>query len=120
MPDRPMKPCAKCKRKLTKETYCDKCADLKKKQYQNKRNKSWQYLYGNRWKKARLTFLIKHPLCAYCLRENKVVSATIVDHVIPHKGNIKLFWDISNWNSLCEMHHNKKTAKEGAFGNVIE
>jgi 5-methylcytosine-specific restriction enzyme A len=32
-----------------------------------------------------------------------------VDHIIPHKGNQKLFWDTKNWQSLCEMHHNRKT-----------
>jgi 5-methylcytosine-specific restriction protein A len=46
------------------------------------------------------------------------VPAIVVDHIIPHKGNYKLFWDKSNWQSLCKSCHDKKTAREdGAFGN---
>jgi 5-methylcytosine-specific restriction protein A len=41
-----------------------------------------------------------------------------VDHIIPHKGNMNLFWDKRNWQSMCGRCHSKKTAKEdGGFGN---
>lgn len=43
--------------------------------------------------------------------------ATVVDHNIPHKGNKVLFWDVSNWQSLCKACHDAKTAREdGGFG----
>lgn len=116
MPEAPLKQCAKCKLNLTREMYCLKCAELKKKQYQAQRNKSWQHLYGSRWRKARKSFLINHPLCADCLGDGLSVRANVVDHIKPHKGNIKLFWDRSNWQGLCDTCHNKKTANEGAFG----
>lgn len=35
-----------------------------------------------------------------------VTPANVVDHVIPHRGNTALFWDRSNWQSLCEHCHN--------------
>jgi len=37
--------------------------------------------------------------------------AMIVDHIIPHKGDMDLFWNKANWQSLCERHHNIKSAK---------
>jgi len=122
MPEAPLKQCARCKRVLTRDPYCPACTEIKNKQYQNNRNKDWQHLYGSKWQKARWYYLRKHPLCEECLR-NDITTPLIdkkyqgvVDHIVPHKGNVKLFWDRNNWQSLCTSCHNKKTAKEGAFG----
>jgi hypothetical protein len=35
-----------------------------------------------------------HPLCRMCEAEGKITVATIVDHVIPHKGDRVLFNDV--------------------------
>ena len=32
-------------------------------------------------------------------------AATVVDHIKPHKGDYDLFWDESNWQSLCKHCH---------------
>lgn len=42
-------------------------------------------------------------------------SVTVVDHIVPHRGDQKLFWDRSNWQPLCEHHHNVKTMTEDRF-----
>ncbi|ELK38933.1 HNH endonuclease, partial [Brevibacillus agri BAB-2500] len=48
----------------------------------------------------------------------KVTTATVVDHIVPHKGDMRKFWDRMNWQALCASCHSKKTAKEdGGFGN---
>ena len=65
--------------------------------------------YGSRWQKARAAWLMLHPLCAECQRHGRVTAATVVDHIIPHRGNMELFWDRDNWDSLCAPCHNKKT-----------
>ena len=41
--------------------------------------------------------------------QNKITPATVVDHIVPHRGDKKLFWDQSNWQPLCKEHHDKKT-----------
>lgn len=41
--------------------------------------------------------------------------ATVVDHIIPHRGDQKLFWDRGNWQPLCEHHHNVKTMTEDRY-----
>jgi 5-methylcytosine-specific restriction enzyme A len=41
-----------------------------------------------------------------CLRAGIVEPAFAVDHIVPHKGDQVLFWDQSNWQSLCRTHHN--------------
>nr|WP_083514602.1 HNH endonuclease [Bradyrhizobium manausense] len=52
--------------------------------------------YGQAWRDARKAWLAAHPKCVMCGG-----SANVVDHRIPHRGNMKLFWDRSNWQSLC-------------------
>ena len=65
--------------------------------------------YDARWRKARLAYLQRHPLCVECQKEGRLTPATVVDHIIPHRGDQKLFWDESNWQSLCAACHNHKT-----------
>jgi len=65
--------------------------------------------YDGRWRKARASFLQRNPLCAECMRNGRITPATVVDHVIPHRGDEKLFWDESNWQALCASCHNHKT-----------
>ncbi|KQZ00890.1 hypothetical protein ASD45_08485 [Pseudolabrys sp. Root1462] len=71
--------------------------------------------YTRRWDKARATYLRSHPLCRMCEGQGLTVAATVVDHIIPHKGDQKLFWDIEgNWQPLCKFHHDSaKQAEEG-------
>ena len=51
-----------------------------------------------RWRKAKAHFFAdpEHALCAMCGR-----PAETIDHVIPPKGNPKLFWDRNNWQPSC-------------------
>lgn len=68
--------------------------------------------YGYKWQKSRLEFLKVHPLCVYCDRIGIVTVANVVDHIIPHKGDQKLFWDRKNWQALCTNCHNTTKARE--------
>lgn len=68
--------------------------------------------YTWKWQKARAAYLMENPICGRCGK-----GASVVDHITPHRGNDALFWDQSNWQSLCQKCHNIKTATEdGAFG----
>ena len=46
---------------------------------------------------------------------NNDSMATVVDHIKPHRGDKKLFWDRGNWQPLCEHHHNVKTMTEDRY-----
>jgi 5-methylcytosine-specific restriction enzyme A len=72
--------------------------------------------YGLRWRRARAAFLAQHPVCATCKARGRVVAATVVDHVVPHRGDQKLFWDQTNWAPACKPCHDAKTAREGRWG----
>jgi 5-methylcytosine-specific restriction protein A len=72
--------------------------------------------YGPSWRRARAAFLARHPLCATCEALGRMVAATIVDHVVPHRGDPRLFWDETNWAPACKRCHDAKTAREGRWG----
>jgi 5-methylcytosine-specific restriction protein A len=75
--------------------------------------------YGSAWQRARLGYLKAHALCVACLAAGRVAGASVVDHVIPHRGDKRLFWDAGNWQALCKGCHDAKTAREdGGYGNV--
>lgn len=68
--------------------------------------------YNRAWQKASKAFLQKHPLCVQCIKEGRYVKATDVDHIVPHRGDERLFWDEDNWQPLCHKHHSQKTRRE--------
>ena len=74
--------------------------------------------YGPKWQKASAAYLKANPWCVQCAADDIREPATVTDHIIPHKGDTKLFWDRDNWQGLCSYHHNSKTVKQdGGFGN---
>ena len=68
--------------------------------------------YGHKWRAARLAYLREHPLCVMCQADGHVTAATVVDHIVPHRGDQTLFWRRSNWQSLCAMHHSRDKQRE--------
>ena len=76
----------------------------------NKRGKSGQYhsMYESQeWRKRRAQFLKKYPRCFVC-----GAPATIADHIIPHRGDLTLFYDDNNLQPMCQSCHSRKTMKE--------
>lgn len=72
--------------------------------------------YDSRWEKARAGFLKRSPLCIMCEKGGRLTPATVVDHIVPHKGDQKLFWDRSNWQPLCVECHNRDKQREELRG----
>ncbi len=68
--------------------------------------------YGYKWQQARLDYLSKHPLCVFCKTKGFVTEANVVDHIIPHNGDQKLFWNRNNWQSLCTSCHSSVKQKQ--------
>lgn len=68
--------------------------------------------YNRQWQKASRSFLHSHPLCECCKAKGIYTKATVVDHIIPHRGNRELFWNRDNWQALCKQCHDKKTMTE--------
>lgn len=80
---------------------CERKADAARKaRFDRRRPNSSQRGYGRAWERAREGFLRQHPFCRRCGK-----PAAVVDHITPHKGDLVLFWDRSNWQSLCTSCH---------------
>ncbi|MBX7275475.1 HNH endonuclease [Pseudomonas sp. ERGC3:05] len=69
--------------------------------------------YGYKWQKAREGWLNANPLCVYCERLGRVTAGSVVDHIEPHRGDMAVFWDRDNWQTLCKpCHDSVKQAEE--------
>lgn len=68
--------------------------------------------YDAKWRKARRWFLNRNQFCRECEKNGRLSKAVVVDHVVPHKGDKTLFWDVNNWQGLCVHCHNCKSVKE--------
>ena len=68
--------------------------------------------YNSKWRRLSKQYLRKHPMCVRCMQQGRYVPATVVDHIIPHRGDSALMWDESNWQTLCKPCHDKKTGNE--------
>lgn len=122
MTGRIKRPCARpgCPA-LVVNGYCPACSALALKMMAEKaRASAYARGYGRRWQKASKGFLLAHPLCADPFKDhgNAPRAAAVTDHIVPHKGDMGLFWNPKNWQPLCKACHDKKTAKEdGGFGH---
>ena len=85
----------------------------------DERKTSAQRGYGSRWQRARETFLRNHPLCAMHMGRGQVVPASVVDHIIPHRGDNALFWDHENWQALCADCHDRHKQMQERSGRIV-
>src|SRR5262245_10070473 len=60
---------------------------------------------ATRWNRMSVWWRRQHPLCAQCLAEGRVSAAHAVDHKIPHDGDPRLLFDVTNLQSLCQRCH---------------
>ena len=77
---------------------------------------SGQRGYTYAWQKASKAYLREQPLCVMCEAKGRVTAATLVDHIAPHRGDMELFWDRSNWQPLCAPCHSSDKQREEAGG----
>jgi 5-methylcytosine-specific restriction protein A len=109
---RPLRPCRKpgCP-ELTREGWCPK---HKPAPAARKESEDWHWMYSLPiWKDdLRPAQLLREPFCQECAKRGLRVRATVVDHVIPHRGDWQLFIDPENHQSLCAHHHAVKTMQE--------
>jgi 5-methylcytosine-specific restriction protein A len=117
VPARTLKPCAQpgCPT-LVKggTTHCDEHRKARHRNVDARRGTPAERGYTREWATQRRLYLMAHPICRSC-----GAAASEVDHIEPHRGDQRLFWDSANWQPLCRTCHSRKTALEdGGFGNA--
>lgn len=81
---------------------------------------AWHHLYNLRaWVALREAQLSAEPLCRYCLERGETVLATVADHIEAHKGDIRLFLNGKNLQSLCDLCHSGAKQREEKRGYAI-
>jgi len=117
MGERPPVACRVCGTATSDGTVCSTCkpkatTDQQPKESKFSGKKEWSHLYNlARWcgkNGLRAATLRRYPICRKCGR----LPSTHADHVIPHRGNLTLFFDFKNLQGLCESCHSAKTADE--------
>ena len=99
--------------KLTEQSYCQTHKKETDKQYNAQRDKQVTQLYKDpKWKALRRTVLSANPLCVECQKYSRLTAAKEVDHIVAHKGDPNLFFDLKNLQGLCKRCHSSKTARE--------
>lgn len=106
MPMKPNRLCS-CGRAVASGVRCA-CQIARRAEADRRRPNAAARGYNSAWQKARVGFLAHHPHCEMLITSGQRCGrpATVVDHIIPHRGNRKLFWDKSNWAALCLRCHN--------------
>lgn len=101
---------------------CDRHRQQLQREQDARRGSAAKRGYGWRWRNYRVRFLREHALCE-CPEcdagRKRVTPAEVVDHIIPHRGDERLFWDPKNHQALSKRCHDRKTAREdGGFGHA--
>lgn len=118
MPTRARKPCGRPRcgaLNVPGSPYCAQHQDEdleRKRAYDATRPTARERGYGRAWERASKDYLREHPLCEPCLAQDITEQADCVDHKIPHRGDMVLFWKRSNWQSMSKTCHDRKTATE--------
>lgn len=105
-------PCVEqgCYRLSTYKGRCAECNRLKgggRVAYDQRRGSARDRGYDKAWEKRRKAWLQLEPFCRTCGK-----PGNHVDHVIPHR-KVKWLFDLKgNLQTLCERHHQNKTAAE--------
>lgn len=92
------------------------CQRARKASYDAKRPSARSRGYNVRWQHESRAFLAlpENRLCACgCGR-----AANMVDHIKPHRGDMRLFWDRTNWQPMaaspCHNSHKQSLERAGA------
>ena len=93
-------------------------ASRKQKEQAWESRRSGNHALYNRWEwrkpeaGLRAMVLKRDPLCVECLKKDRLIKSTQADHIVPHKGDEELFFDIDNCQGLCASCHSEKTKRE--------
>ena len=111
MATKPLRPCRHpgCGQ-LTRDGWCE----AHRPRYRRGESEAWHWMYALPvWtERLRPGQLLREPWCRECAKRGVRTRAAVVDHVVPHRGDMGLFTDPGNLQSLCKRCHDRKTAME--------
>ena len=108
---KPLRPCRRpgCSALVTSESgYCEKHQRLDRKRQDDRRGSAQERGYDSAWRRRRVWYLRRHPLCERCAAKGQVVIAILVHHRDhnPHNNAAE------NLESLCVACHEEEHKPE--------
>ena len=77
----------------------------------------YQHLYKTKkWGHLRRRQLEKYPFCQCPHHKGQHIEANVVDHIRPHKGDLRLFWASWNLQSMAKQCHDRYKASQERGG----
>ncbi len=112
--------CGKCGQ-AHKFKSCPHCYPKERAEAESRRPNAYRRMYGPEWQSLRKLVALRDGYqCRQCGRLCYRKGDMHIDHIVPHKGNPDLFWDLDNLQVLCASCHSTKTAKEdGGYGRQV-
>jgi len=81
----------------------------------------YQKWYGSgRWKRLRKLHLSRRPFCQCPHHDGQRIPANVVDHIQAHKGDVKLFWNTKNLQSMTKQCHDKFKQSQESGGHGFD
>lgn len=87
------------------------------------RNVSWRKWYRTeRWRKLRQVILLRDAYVCQrtgilCIGRYPASNSPVIDHIEPHRGEERLFWDENNLQTVSKAYHDSE--KQAAERNAI-
>ena len=76
----------------------------------------WRWYHTPQWKIIRRDLLNRKPYCVFCYEKGIQTQATVADHIEPHRGDYKLFFNLDNLQPLCATcHSGEKKRRERRY-----
>ena len=92
---------------------------MARRDHRSQRAAEYRRLYKTpAWRALRAHQLARQPLCQRCSTDQRPVSATVVNHKLPHKGDARLFFDPGNLESTCKPCHDGLIQSEERRGHA--
>lgn len=102
----------KCGKRIAAGQSCPCCTAPRKRAHDANRPNARQRGYDTKWEKERKAYLAANPWCCKCAAHGIRTKATVVNHIIPHRMDLRLFWNRRNWEPVCAPCHNGATQSE--------
>lgn len=104
---------------MSADGLCDRHRKARMAEADRARDPTVRRLYDHRWRKVARAYLDANPVCVceVCVQLDRTLPSQVVDHIVPHRGDVSLFWSQANWQAMSKACHDRKTAiEDGGFG----
>lgn len=99
----------KCSKIGLKDGYCLMHFIIKPKKTKKELYPHHQLYKSVDWLNLRRYHLTQQPICVVCGRSGIEAGGLHVDHIVDHKGDIDIFYDKTNLQTLCSRCHGRKS-----------